>query len=43
MIYDKVGEVIEEIFESLFNRYNISLKTPMRGTYFIFDCTTLLH
>ena len=35
MIYDKVGEVIEELFESLFNRYNISLEKPMRCTYYI--------
>ena len=37
MIYDNPDEVIEELFESLFNRYQIGLETSMRGCDFIFD------
>ena len=34
MIYDNVGKVIEEPFESLLNRYQIGLEKLMRGSDF---------
>ena len=34
MIYDNVGKVIEEPFESLLNRYQIGLEKLMRGNDF---------
>ena len=43
MIYDNVTEVIEELFESLLNRYQIKLKTSMKDSDFIFDCFYFLH
>ena len=43
MINDKVDEVIEELFQSLLNRYQIGLETSMRGSNFIFDCVHLLY
>ena len=42
MIYDNTDEVIEDLLESLFNRYQIGLQTSMRGSNFIFDCVHLL-
>ena len=42
MINDKADEVIEVLFESLFNRYQIGLETSIRGSDFIFDCVYLL-
>ena len=39
MINDKAGEVIEELFP----RYQIRLKTSMKGRGFIFDCVNLLY
>ena len=41
MIYDKADEVIEELFESRVNRYQIGLETLMGGTDFILDCVNL--
>ena len=43
MSHDKADEVIEELFESLLSRYLIGLKTPVKGSDFIFDCVDLLH
>ena len=43
MIYNKVDEVINELFESLLNRYQRELETLMRGSDFIFDCVNLFH
>ena len=40
--YDNVYEVTEEIFESLFFRYQIWLETSMRCCAFIFDGVDLL-
>ena len=37
MIYDNSEKVIEEIFESLLNRYQIGLERSMRGSDLIFD------
>ena len=42
MIYDNTDEVIEDLLESLFNRYQIGLQTSMRGSNSIFDCVYLL-
>ena len=41
MIYDKGDEVIEELFESLFNTYQIGFKTSVKSSDFIFDCVNL--
>ena len=35
VINDKADEVIEELFESLFSRYQISLETKMNSSNFI--------
>ena len=43
MIYDKVQEVIEELFEILLNKYQIGLETAMRGSDFIFDSAEILR
>ena len=43
MIYDNADEVIEELFESLLNRYKIRFKTSTKGSDFIFDCAYLLY
>ena len=43
MIYDNADEVIEELFESLLNRYQIELKTSMTSSDFTFDCVHLLY
>ena len=37
MINDKADEVIDEIFQSLFSRYQIGSETSMRGSDFVFD------
>ena len=42
MINDKADEVIEELFQSHLNRYQIGLKTSMIHSDFIFDCIHLL-
>ena len=41
LIYDNLNEVIEELFESIFNRDHTGLETSMRD--FIFDCVYLLY
>ena len=38
MINNKADVVIEKLFESLLNRYQIGLETSMRGNDFVFDC-----
>ena len=43
MIYDKAGEVIEELFEPLLDRYQIKLKTSIEESHFIFDCINSLN
>ena len=43
MIHDNANETIEELFESLLNRYQIGLETSMRGSGFIFDSVYLLY
>ena len=42
MINDKADNVIEEMFESLLNRYKIRLETLMTCSDFIFNCVHLL-
>ena len=42
MIYDKGDEVIEELFLSLFSRYQIGLVSLMKCSNFIFDWVHLL-
>ena len=43
MIYDNAAEVIEDVFESLLNRYQIGLETSVGGRGFILDCVHLLY
>ena len=43
MIYDKLDEVIEELFELLLYIYPIGLETSVRGSDFIFVCVHLLY
>ena len=43
MIYDNADEAVEKPFESLVNRYQIGLETPMRGSDFIFDWVYLFY
>ena len=43
MINDKADEVIEVLFESFVNSYQIGLETSIRGSDFIFDCVHLLY
>ena len=42
MIKDKADEVIEELFDSLKNRYQNNLETKMRNSEFVFDYVHLL-
>ena len=43
MIYGNTDEIIEELFESVRNRYQIRFETSSRGSDFIFDYVNLLH
>ena len=43
MPYDNVSEVINELFESLLSRYQVGLKTSMRGSDLIFHSVQLLY
>ena len=43
IIYDNADEIIEELFESLLNIYQIGFETSMKGSNFIFDCLNLLY
>ena len=43
MINDKAEEVVEELFESLINRYQNSLQESMKGSEFFFDYVRLLY
>ena len=42
MIHDNPDEVIEELFESVLNRYQIELETSMSGNS-MFDFVHLLY
>ena len=39
----KIDQVIKNLFELLFKRYQIELETSMKDTDFIFDCVDLLY
>ena len=39
---DKADEVIEQLFESLLNRYKVGLDVTIRGSEFIFDCLFIM-
>ena len=41
--YDNANEVVNELSESFFSRYQIGLETSMRRSDFIFDSVQLLH
>ena len=41
ILINEADEVIEELFNSLLNRYQIGLETSVRGSDFIFDCINL--
>ena len=43
MIYNNTAEVIEELFESLLNRYQNNLEKLVKGSEFVFDYTHLLY
>ena len=43
MIYDNADKIINKLFESLLNRYQIGLETSMRNSDFIFYCVHLLY
>ena len=40
---NETDEIIEEIFESLFQKYQAGLEEKMRGSEFVFDSVDLLH
>ena len=40
MIYDNLDKTIEELFDSLFPRYQVGVATKMRVSDFTFDCVT---
>ena len=43
MINDKAEEVIEEVFQSRFSRYQIGLESLMKNSWFVFDCDHLSY
>ena len=43
MTNNKADEVIEQLFQSLFFRYQIGLETSAKGINFVFDCVHLLY
>ena len=43
MIYDNPYEVTEELFESIYNRYQVGLERSMRGSDFILDYVHLCY
>ena len=43
MAYDDANEIVNELFESLLSRYQISLEISMKGSDFIFDPIKLLR
>ena len=43
MINDQSDELIEELFKSLFNRYQNNLEKLMKGSQFAFNYVHLLH
>ena len=43
MSYNDVNDVVNELFDSLFPRYQDNLGTSMRGSYIVFDLVQLMH
>ena len=43
MTYDNVDDIVDELFVSLFSRYQIGLEISVRGSDFIFDSVQVLH
>ena len=43
MIGNETNEIIEELFESLLQRYQKDLEEKMRGSEFVYDSINLLH
>ena len=43
MTYNDPEEIMEELLELLLSRYQICLKTAMRGSDFIIDCDNLMY
>ena len=43
MIYDNTYEAIKEFFESLLNKYQNELETPIRGTDFMSNYVHLIY
>ena len=43
MIYDNPYEVTEELFESIYNRYQVGLERSMRDSDFILDYVHLCY
>ena len=43
VIYDKADEVIQDLFQSPFSKYQIGLEISMKGRDFIFDCVNVLY
>ena len=43
IVYDNADKVIEELFKSLLNRYQIRWETSMRGSDLSFVCVHLLY
>ena len=43
MTYDDLNKIIEERFELLLSKYQISLETTVKESYFIFDYVNLLY
>ena len=43
MMGNETDEIIEELFESLFQKYQKGLEEQMRGSTFVFDSIDLFH
>ena len=43
MVWDKAIEVIHEVYESLYSRYQFGLETSIKGSDFILFYINLLH
>ena len=41
-LYNNANKVVDELFESLFSRYQDNLETSVRGSGFIFDSVQLM-
>ena len=43
MTYDNANDIIDELFETPFSRYQDNLETRMEGSEFIFDSVQMLY